>query len=238
MTKESKDLYFKNWYVYDVFINLAFFLLAIGFLRVNVPHVFTSILIILYGTVFIASLHNVYLSIKHRIMPDFYTSLFTRIFKNLIKLAELSIYLNVAYYMYKVEGVLFFLSMSVLVLALIRTFLTLSYIFIKLKDEYHLYFKKLDISTDISNYLTDNRLIIQDLQNEFTDAGTFIDGELKFYRVKDPNPVHFHKFGYYIFVLDYRNNTYKVSTLNKYMGDNNKTFQTLTINELDYCKFV
>lgn len=237
MTKETRSLYFKNWYVYDVLINLTFFAITIAFLRINVPHVFTSILIVLYGTIFIASLHNAYISIKHRIMPDVYTALFTRTFKTVIKLIELTVYLKVAYYMYKVEGVLFFLSMVVLVFAMIRILLTLAYISMKLRDEGHLYRENIRTPVELKNYLTCNRLIIEDFVSDFdNDPKNIIDGDLTFHKITDPAPVSYHKFKPEIFILDYRNNQYNVSLMNDYIERNNKSFKDLTINELENFK--
>ena len=223
--------------MYDVFINLAFLILAIAFLQVNVSPVFNSILIVLYGTIFIASLHNAYISIKHRIMPDVYSALFTRTFKTVIKLIELTIYLKVAYYMYKVDGVLFFLSMVVLVFAMIRILLTLAYIGMKLRDEGHLYIETIRIPVELKNYLTRNRLIIEDFVSDFdNDPRNIIDGDLTFSKITDPSPVSYHKFKPEIFILDYRNNKYNVSLMNDYIERNNKSFKELTINELENFK--
>lgn len=237
MTKETRSLYFKNWYVYDVFINLAFLILAIAFLQVNVSPVFNSILIVLYGTIFIASLHNAYISIKHRIMPDVYSALFTRTFKTVIKLIELTVYLKVAYYMYKVDGVLFFISMVILVFSMIRILLTLAYIGMKLRDEGHLYIESLRIPVELKNYLTLNRLIIEDFVSDFdNDPRNIIDGDLKFSKITDPAPVSYHKFKPEIFILDYRNNQYNVLLMNEYIERNNKSFKDLTINEFQNLK--
>ena len=237
MTKETSSLYFKNWYVYDVFINLAFLILMIAFSQVNVSPVFNSILLVLYGSIFIASLHNVYLSIKQRIIPDLYTGLFTRTFKNVVKLIELTIYLKVAYYMYKVDGALFVLSMAVLVFAIIRIFLTLAYIGIKLRDEGHLYLENIRIPVELKNYLTSNRLIIEDFVSDFdNEQKNIVDGDLTFHKITDPAPVSYHKFKPEIFILDYRNNSYNVSLMNNYIERTNKSFKDLTTIELENFK--
>ena len=237
MTKETCSLYFKNWYVYDVFVNLAFLILTIAFLQVNVSPVFNSILIVLYGSIFIASLHNAYISIKHRIMPDVSTALFTRTFKTVIKLIELTVYLKVAYYMYKVDGALFFLSMAVLVFAMIRILLTVAYIGMKLRDEGHLYRENIMTPVELKNYLTSNRLIIEDFVSDFdNDPKNIIDGDLTFSKITDPAPISYHKFKPEIFILDYMNNQYNVLLMNDYIERNNKSFKDLTINELENFK--
>lgn len=139
--------------------------------------------------------------------------------------------------MYKVEGALFLLSMAVLVFAMIRILLTLTYIAIKLRDECHLYLENIRIPVELKNYLTCNRLIIEDFGSDFdSNPKKIIDGDLKFSKITDPSPVSYHKFKPEIFILDYRNNKYNVSLMNDYIERNNKSFKDLTINELENFK--
>lgn len=241
MTKENNILYFKNKYIYNTLISISLFLSVFSYCSTNNINLFIWVLTIFYGIDVVFKLSNLHISLKHRTIAFYFDKAKYQIGEMLVttalKVIEFGIYMTVALNMFKVDGVLFGLSMFIVMVAMIRIMLTVFFVghsFLQnLKNNY----TPLEIPKEFQHYLTKNRLNIHRISGEFDFPEKIIDHDIEIFQMNDPNQVDKgYKTYHQIDVLKYHEKLYDVKKLNDYLNQNNKDFRLLTYKELDLLK--
>lgn len=242
MTKETIMLYFNNKYIYNTIISGALFVAALSFIDGEKINLFVCLLCSFYGFDLLVKLHDLHISLRHRVVsvyPEKLKSAITEILGfNILKVIEFGVYFTVAFSMYHASGILFVLNFGILMFAIVRIMLTVFFTACEVGQEWHYHKTPLTIPEEFKPYITNNRVITKRIADSLEYPKKTIDNLVEIFKINKPNPVNlgYHKTPIQMDVLSYNNHLYDIENLNVYLNKNNKKFETLTNDELDVYK--
>jgi hypothetical protein len=239
MTKENIMLYFNNKYIYNTIISAALFMAALSFLDGENINLFVWLLCGFYAIELLFRLHDLHISLRHRIIsvyPEKIKSAITEILGfNVLRVAEFVLYFTVAFFMYHSSGILFVINFAVVMFAIIRIMLTVFFTVCEIREEWNYHKMPLVMPEEFENYITNNRVFIKRIADSIDDPKKIVDQNVEIFKINKPNQINlgYHKTPIKINVLSYNNHLYDIKGLNDYINKKNKKFETLTNAELD-----
>lgn len=242
MTKETSMLYFNNKYIYNTIISGALFLAAISCIDGEKINLFVWVLCGFYGIDVLFRLHDLHISLRHRVIsvyPEKLKAAMTEILGfNILKVVEFGVYFTVAFSMYHVTGIMFVLNFAILMFAIARIILTVFFTVDEICQEWHYHNKPLTIPEEYKHYITTNRVITKRISDSIEDPQKTIDNFVEIFKINKPNQINlgYHKTPIQMDVLNYNNHLYDIKGLTDYIDKHNKKFETLTNAELDVYK--
>lgn len=242
MTKETIMLYFNNKYIYNTIISGALFLAALSFIDGEKINLFVWLLCGFYGFDLLIKVHDLHISLRHRVISVYPEKLKSSIAEilgfNLLKVVEFGVYFTVALSMYHASGILFVLNFAVLMFAIARIMLTVFFMACEVRQELHYHKTPLIIPEEYKHYITNNRVITKRIADTIENPKKTIDNLVEIFKINKPNQINlgYHKTPIQMDVLSYNNNLYDLKSLTDYINKNNKKFETLTNAELDVYK--
>lgn len=242
MTKETTMLYFNNKYIYNTIISGALFLAALSFLDGEKINLFVWLLCGFYGFDLLVKLHDLHISLRHRVVsvyPEKLKSAITEILGfNILKVVEFGVYFTVAFSMYHASGILFVLTFAVVMIAIARILLTVFFVVYEVREEWHYHKTSLTIPEEFKHYITNNRVITKRIADSIEYPKKTIDNFVEIFKINKPNQINleYHKTPIQMDVLNYNNHLYDIKGLTDYIDKHNKKFETLTNAELDVYK--
>ena len=231
MTRESKILWFKNLYVYNVILYMVLSLVSFFLLQNNVEHKYLLLLTVFFTIEGFKNTHNAILSIRNRWVA-YYNNF--PLFKFVRWIAISTMLILIMNYQPLLNNIFYYLSIAIAFIIGFFTFDTIREIIEKSK-EFKYYFKPIEAHNEFKDFLTKNSISVGE---KFDNINGYIDTNIHMYSV-DKEDFYDDVYTGSTFgsknslnVIDYKGKVYKLDDIKSYLKEQNMSFHQM--NDKDW----